>query len=370
MKDKTLRRFRYKVTLEIILKFLACFAALGIFLFLVDNIFNDLLAELLYRTNGRLYYVLTQNKWVIITGLMVLLLLVSIYFTIMKMSRYILMMVKAIDQVFQKDQKLISLPPDFAEIENKLNTIKYESLRNEQAAREADQRKNDLVVYLAHDLKTPLTSVIGYLSLLSEEQEIPPELRRKYVNISLDKAQRLESLINEFFEITRFSLQNIELEPEEVSLSMMLRQLAEEFYPQLTEKGLRCEVEEQEEVRCYGDADKLARVFDNLLRNALLYSRKNSLIRIGLWEVEEQVVIKFRNVGKRIPESKLKSIFEKFYRLDDARSTQTGGAGLGLAIAKEIVELHGGAISAQSNEQYTEFTVCLPARRDCLEVHE
>ena len=135
----------------------------------------------------------------------------------------------------------MTLPPDFAEIENKLNSIKYESLRNQQTAREAEQRKNDLVVYLAHDLKTPLTSVIGYLSLLSEEEDLPLQLRQKYVGISLDKAQRLESLINEFFEITRFSLQNIQLETGEINLSMMLRQLVEEFYPQLAEKGLRCE---------------------------------------------------------------------------------------------------------------------------------
>lgn len=186
------------------------------------------------------------------------------------------------------------------------------------------------------------------------------QLRQKYVGISLDKAQRLESLINEFFEITRFSLQNIQLETGEINLSMMLRQLVEEFYPQLAEKGLRCEVESAQQVFYFGDADKLARVFDNLLRNAILYSKEGSLIRVGLWQGEGQAVIKFRNVGRKIPAHQLQNIFEKFYRLDDSRSTKTGGAGLGLAIAKEIVELHGGTIQAQSDDQYTEFTICLP----------
>lgn len=360
MKDKTLRRFRYKVTLEIVLKIFACFAGLGIFLLLADGLFNDLLAEVLSHTNIWLYDFFIQNKWTILIIFLLLMLFCSLYFTVNKMSQYILMIVKAIDRVFQKDDKLVTLPPDFAEIENKLNSIKYESLRNQQAAREAEQRKNDLVVYLAHDLKTPLTSVIGYLSLLSEEEDLPLQLRQKYVGISLDKAQRLESLINEFFEITRFSLQNIQLETGEINLSMMLRQLVEEFYPQLAEKGLRCEVESAQQVFYFGDADKLARVFDNLLRNAILYSKEGSLIRVGLWQGEGQAVIKFRNVGRKIPAHQLQNIFEKFYRLDDSRSTKTGGAGLGLAIAKEIVELHGGTIQAQSDDQYTEFTICLP----------
>ena len=354
-------QFRRRITLEIILKILVCFILFAVFLWLIDGIFNDLLAEIISKTNPSLYLFFVQNKWVVLLFLFILSVILSVVFTIRKMNQYILVMVKAIDLVFKKDETLISLPSDFSEIANKLNTIKYDSLRNEQAAREAEQKKNDLVVYLAHDLKTPLTSVIGYLSLLEEGSDLPAEIRQKYVGISLEKALRLESLINEFFEITRFSLQNIQLSPSDIALSVMIRQLVEEFYPQLKEKGLRCEVEGQEQVHCWGDADKLARVFDNLLRNAILYSQENSLIRIGLWQGNGKVIVKFRNVGRKIPEYQLQSIFEKFYRLDDSRSTRTGGAGLGLAIAKEIVELHKGTISAQSNDQYTEFSVCLPA---------
>ena len=311
---------------------------------MIDGIFNDLLAEIISQTNPGLYAFLVQNKTTILLILFILSVILSVVFTIRKMTQYILLLVKAIRHAFEKDETLISLPADFREIENQLNTIKYESLRNEQAAREAEQKKNDLVVYLAHDLKTPLTSVIGYLSLLEEGSDLPEEIRKKYVGISLEKALRLEDLINEFFDITRFSLQNIQLNPTEIALSVMMKQMVEEFYPQLKEKGLRCEVEGQQ-VYCWGDADKLARVFDNLLR---------------IWQGNGQVVIKFRNVGRKIPEYQLQNIFEKFFRLDQSRSTRTGGAGLGLAIAKEIVELHKGVIYAESNDQYTEFSVSLP----------
>ena len=361
MKDNLLHSFRWHITLEIILKILACLVLFGLFLWLIDGIFNDLLAEIISQTNPGLYTFLVQNKTTILLLIFILSIILSVVFTIRKMTQYILLLVKAIQHAFEKNETLISLPADFREIENQLNTIKYESLRNEQAAREAEQKKNDLVVYLAHDLKTPLTSVIGYLSLLEEGSDLPEEIRKKYVGISLEKALRLEDLINEFFDITRFSLQNIQLNPTEIALAVMMNQMVEEFYPQLKEKGLRCEVEGQQQVYCWGDADKLARVFDNLLRNAILYSRENSLIRIGIWQGNGRVVIKFRNVGRKIPEYQLQNIFEKFFRLDESRSTRTGGAGLGLAIAKEIVELHKGVIYAESNDQYTEFSVSLPS---------
>lgn len=360
MKDSLPRSFQRRITLEIVIKILICLAVFGIFLWLIDGIFNDLLAEIISRTNPWLYDFLVQNKMFVLMSLIILSVVLSVIFTIRKMNQYILLLIEAIRLTFEKDEALISLPPDFHEIENQLNTIKYESLRNEQMAREAEQKKNDLVVYLAHDLKTPLTSVIGYLSLLEEGADLPEKIRKKYVGISLEKALRLEDLINEFFDITRFSLQNIQINPTKIALSMMMNQMVEEFYPQLKEKGLRCEVEGQQQVYCWGDADKLARVFDNLLRNAILYSRENSLIRIGIWQGNGQVIIKFRNVGRRIPEYQLQNIFEKFFRLDESRSTRAGGAGLGLAIAKEIVELHKGTIYAESNDQYTEFSVCLP----------
>ena len=216
------------------------------------------------------------------------------------------------------------------------------------------------MVYLAHDIRTPLTSVIGYLELLKEAPDLPVEQRAKYLSITLDKAYRLEQLINEFFEITRFNLQSIPLNRENIHLSYMLLQMAEEFYPILTPGGKSVRLDVPEDLSLYGDPDKLARVFNNILKNAAAYSYPDTVIEIRARQERNAVRITFTNQGPQIPEAQLNAIFEKFYRLDSARSSSTGGAGLGLAIAKEIVTAHKGTISASSGPEGTVFTIELP----------
>lgn len=254
-------------------------------------------------------------------------------------------------------------PPEYAGISVQMAEIKANIQRHEQALKEEASRKNDLITYLAHDLKTPLTSVVGYLSLLEESPDMPPEQRAKYVHITLDKALRLEKLINEFFEITRYNLQQIVLEKETVNLSFMLLQMTDEFYPILQTNGNTIKLEGAEagvELNVYADAEKLARVFNNILKNAVAYSYPDTEIRVWYGKCEGKIRIVFQNRGKTIPKQKLDSIFEKFFRLDDARTTNRGGAGLGLAIAREIVTLHDGTITAESENEVTTFIVELP----------
>ena len=172
----------------------------------------------------------------------------------------------AAEQLAQPGEEPIELPEPMEDLEGQLNAVRERALRDARAAREAEQRKNDLVVYLAHDLKTPLTSVIGYLTLLRDEPQLSPELRSRYTGIALEKAERLEDLINEFFDITRFSLTHLELEKQPTDLTRMLEQVASEFAPQFAEKDLRCELELPPRLAYDCDPDKLARVFDNLLR--------------------------------------------------------------------------------------------------------
>jgi len=274
--------------------------------------------------------------------------------------RFLTAIDKGIDALLHENQE-ISLPPEILPVERKLNLVKQALLQRTLATHEAEQRKNDLVMYLAHDLKTPLTSIIGYLSLLTEAPDMPAEQRAKYVNITLNKAQRLEQLIDEFFEITRYNLQEQELSRETINLHYLLVQLTDEFYPLLQAHGNSVQLAAPDDLHIYVDSDKMARVFNNILKNAIAYSYPDTLIQITAARTDDELEISFLNKGQTIPPKKLQSIFEKFFRLDSARTTNTGGAGLGLAIAQEIVRLHGGEITAASDDELTCFCVHLPA---------
>jgi two-component system sensor histidine kinase VanS len=292
---------------------------------------------------------------VILVFLVILLRLSISWFT-----KYFVEVSAGMDRLVEESDEKITLSSELDFMENKLNQIKYNLEKQKKAALDAEQRKNDLVVYLAHDIKTPLTSVIGYLSLLDEAPDMPPEQKAKYVGITLEKAYRLEQLINEFFEITRFNLQTIVLNKEKINLLFMLQQMADEFYPILTPQEKQVSVNVPDGLTLLGDADKLARVFNNILKNAIAYSYENSTIDISAKQQDKNIFITFTNLGNPIPQAKLETIFEKFYRLDSARSTNTGGAGLGLAIAQEIITAHDGTISVESNTENTTFTVKLP----------
>lgn len=357
------RRYRSQLSRQLLLQYLLAligFAAGFVFLVLAAW---SLCRSLTWYPESPLYQLLRWCKEYIllVAGLFILAGWVAItYYFISKPLRYLDELVAASGQLASPDDTPITLPGAMKNVQDELNLVRQQALRNAMAAREAEQRKNDLIVYLAHDLKTPLTSVIGYLTLLRDELQLSPEMRARYTNIALEKALRLEDLTNEFFEITRFNLSHMELEKAPVDLALMLRQVASEFEPALAKKGLSCRVELPQAMPYECDADKMARVFDNLLRNAMLYSFENTTVYIRGTSGPQGVELHFENEGRTIPPEKLARVFEQFFRLDSARSTSTGGAGLGLAIAKQIVELHGGTISAASADNKVKFTVTLP----------
>lgn len=292
-----------------------------------------------------------------------------IYFTLRLINTLLLYLDEIIDGaklLAHPDESPILLPEELNDVQNELNLTREAALRNITAAREAEQRKNDLIVYLAHDLKTPLTSIIGYLTLLRDEPQISPELRARYTGIVLDKAERLEDLINEFFDITRFNLTTLHLEPEITDLSRMLEQTTNEFNPILAEKGLTWRLDIAPHVHVFCDRDKLERVFDNLIRNAVNYSYPESEISLIMKPYDTDIELKICNHGKTIAPEKLERIFEQFFRLDASRSSMTGGSGLGLAIAKEIIELHNGTIAAYSENESISFILRLP--KNCQEI--
>ena len=372
--DEDLRRLRRKMTGQF-LRLLAetyVIAAMARAL-LVDGILEDPFANFfvaavrvflgLSQEEGiRLYqgaFLRHKGFWTTLMAAVILLLLWNRL--LRRFSQYFRQLDRRLDRLLAEGAAAKEeLPQELAFMDEKLDRIQGALAARQRAALESEQRKNDLVVYLAHDLKTPLTSVVGYLSLLDEAADMPLEQRAKYTRVALDKAYRLEELINQFFDITRFNLQQVVLERRPVRLDVALAQIADEFYPILARQGKWARVEAEPGLSVSADPDKLARVFNNLFKNAAAYGYENTAVQVQARRQGERAVVSVSNQGPRIPPRQLELIFEKFYRMDAARSTNAGGAGLGLAIAKQIVELHGGSISAQSDEQATVFTVSLP----------
>lgn len=341
---------------------LSYIAALLFSAYMIDGILQDPAANLLVEMG--LYRWAQNNKHTLVIAFIALCMLAGVYIASAQVGSYLNQLDGALDKILSASLDPIGLPAVLRPLEMKLNTIKNTLRQREIDRKESEQRKNDLVVYLAHDLKTPLTSVIGYLALLDEEHGLPSHQREKYIQVAYRKSMKLEDLVNELFETARYNVQGMELALRPLNLPRMLRQLTEEFYPLLEEHGLSCRIESQGAGEIVADPDQLARVLDNLLRNAVFYSMAGSTVEIQSDWVPGGVRVCYRNYGVTIPPERLERIFERFYRGDEARSSGQGGAGLGLAIARRIVELHGGSITARSENLWTEFTVFLPQKEN------
>ena len=311
-------------------------------------------AFLIYHYNFRGYKEIFFVVAIVVVFLILLLLLFR------WLTKYFREINAGIDNLVAEDEKKISLSPEMLPFEWKLNTVKQNLQQQKEATALAEQRKDELVMYLAHDIRTPLTSVIGYLSLLEEEPDMTTEEKEKNVHIALDKAYRLEKMVNEFFEITRYHSKQKKKKKQPVDLYYMLMQLRDEFLPSFSLHNNTVSLDLDENITIYADPEKIARVFGNIMKNAAAYSYPNTTITIAATQEAQYTTISFQNKGKTIPAERLSSLFDKFYRLDEARISDTGGTGLGLAIAKEIILLHGGTIEARSEQETVTFIIRLP----------
>lgn len=285
---------------------------------------------------------------------------VIFYFYWKKPWNYLNEVVDAMETVYEKSAKGISLPEPLHDLESHMNQIKLSVLTSEKSVAQAEEKKKELVMYLAHDIRTPLTTVIGYLNLLDEAPDMPQEQRKKYIGIALNKSERLDVLINELFDLTRYNSKAVSLHKVEVDLSCLLSQIVDEFYPALSANRNTVNVSVEDGLTLSADTEMLARVFGNLLKNAASYSDAGTEIIISAKKENDLAVVTFQNTGETISPENLQAMFDKFSRLDQARTSETGGTGLGLSIAKEIVELHGGTIKAQSKDRTIVFLVSLP----------
>lgn len=252
---------------------------------------------------GDFFYDILRNIGYSFTTLLIIWLIgfsIIVIKCLYKTLSYVDSIVDASALLISDKEEDIVLPEDLLDVEKRMNQIKKQARKNLRLAQENEQRKNDLIVYLAHDIKTPLTSMIGYLSLLNEINDMPLKQRVKYINIALEKSYRLEDLINELFDISRFNAETIILSKEELNLTMMLEQIVDDFYPILKENNKEITIKSDDKIIIYADSDKIARVFGNIIKNAINYSINNDKIEIEVKKDNQNVIVKVKNETNNI----------------------------------------------------------------------
>jgi hypothetical protein len=255
---------------------------------------------------------------------------------------------------------------EFSEMGENLNRLGEELRSLMEREREAEKSKSELVTNIAHDLRTPLTSIVGYLDILRAKRDnLDAETTAHYTDIAYEKSKKLEKLINELFGFTKLSGGELAMHVSRLDLVQLLAQLLEEFYPSFANAGLHYElIADRETLGIEGDPELLARVFENLIGNAIKYGAEGKQLRVYLTTEEQSVTVRVVNYGKLIPAEELPHVFDRFYRVEQSRNAKTGGTGLGLTIAKNIVEMHRGEITVTSDWSGTAFVVRLPRNLD------
>ncbi len=364
MKNDMSRRFHTRVITNII--FSAMFACL-VDLFLVTNL--TMLGEyaVVQGKEGSLQAVF-YHPGPVITLLYVLAGIAtfsSAFLVLQKKSMdYITKLSTAIQNISEGDLNTtveVVGDDEFSAMAANLNKMVEDIRRLMDKERESERTKNELITNIAHDLRTPLTSIIGYLELLSAPtSNMSPEMEKKYINITYTKAKRLEKLIEDLFGFTKLNYGKVSMKVTKVDIVKLLSQLLEEFYPNFMDKDLAYELQSNVPAKMINaDGNLLARLFDNLINNAIKYGAEGKRIVVKIHATESIVTVSVTNYGYVIPKEELPLLFEKFYRVEQSRSSNTGGTGLGLAIARNIVDMHGGTIGVTSDLNGTVFTVRL-----------
>lgn len=266
----------------------------------------------------------------------------------------------------KSDEKIIIERQDeIGEIAGRINEMTEQINQLITSERDALQSNKDLIACVAHDLRTPITSVKGYLDLALDTKHYDLEQRQKYVRIAQTKANRLEYLIHDLFNYTKLTSGEITLHRSKIDLVQLVEQIVEEFYPLFQEEELECTTKYNiSYLEMNMDGELIARAVQNLLSNAIKYGKDGKHVYVELECLEQEVQIRVTNYGLVIPEESIKHLFDKFYRVERSRNVKTGGTGLGLNIAQEIVHLHGGRIQVTSGASGTCFTIALPLHKE------
>ncbi len=313
---------------------------------------------------------LSMNAAVVLVYVVSGILLFSVTFLLLQESsiRYISHISDAIQNISEGDLNTtidVIGDDEFSSMAANLNKMAEDIRQLMEKERESERTKNELITNVAHDLRTPLTSIIGYLELLAGNTRIDPKMQHKYIEIAYGKSKRLEKLIEDLFGFTKLNYGKMSMHVAQLDLVKLLGQLLEEAYPNFAEKNLSYDLQSNVPAKMISaDGNLLARLFDNLIGNAIKYGADGKRVLVQIFAGEEVVTVSVTNYGYVIPPDELPLIFNKFYRVERSRSSSTGGTGLGLAIAKEIVDMHGGTIGVTSDLNGTVFTVKLQVHFD------
>lgn len=247
-----------------------------------------------------------------------------------------------------------------------VNALVDSTIKAMEDEREIERSKDELITNVSHDIRTPLTSIIGYLGLIEDKQYRSEEDILKYTHTAYLKSKQMKSLVDDLFEYTKVRQTDALLQIQSLELNAMLEQIGASFELEANKKGMEINtILPDSPVKIEADPEKLARVFNNLITNALKYGSDGKNIYLQLTKVDEkEIEIRISNDGEPIPEKSLRQVFDRFYRVESSRSKETGGTGLGLAIAQSIIELHHGYIYVESNKNLTSFIMRLPIKHD------
>lgn len=358
MKNNTYRKLRRRLTVLFLCLSFLVLGIVSILIFILSYYSGQYGAVgLLQKSDFLLYYL--QHSWQINMLLYAVSYLLFLYIFIALFYRNMNILVALLQgESFDHLPLFFRLFPEFEIAKDKVEGMI--ARRNESKQLSEDQRahKNELLMYLAHDLKTPLTSMIGYINHILDHH-VDEEQMEKSLTIATDKAHRLDELIDEFEEILRYDDKVSQLDITEIDVKELIDHQLDGFYPLMEKRNIHVEVSMPKHLMLEADYDKLQRLFDNLMRNAITYSNPDSAIEIKGTQSEAVITLEYRNDGEDMDDETVSHLFDKFFRASTARTSSSGGAGLGLAIAKEIVELHGGDIRVHKEGKQIVFTIHL-----------
>lgn len=262
------------------------------------------------------------------------------------------------------------LSGDLGKVVESINGLVDSTVEAIEEERKIEQSKDELITNISHDIRTPLTSIIGYLGLIEDKQYHSEEELLKYTHTAYSKSKQMKVLVDDLFEYTKVRQPSTPIQAIQFDMEQLLDQIAIDFELDAHKKGMSIEVNTHPSPFIMeGDTEKLVRVFNNLISNALKYGKGGKEIILQAEKIGSEAVITIMNDGPTIPEIALSHLFDRFYRVEESRNQETGGTGLGLAIAQSIVVLHGGYIYAKSENHWTSFVMHLPLKQkiDTLE---